>query len=235
MLKSFFDDYVIKGRIMVGLLVGLPLIIVIPWCKEVFLAEANPWIINPAISASILALIAVIVRQMGLNAEKVLINEWGEYPSTLIMRWRDNKKSNEWKIRFHGLVKDKLKISLASPEEEATDPKEADARIGDAFSAIRTRIWGQKDLPSHTDNKNYGFARNLYGCRWLWLSISIVCLLFLILTPALKKIEYPAWEIIVCAAITIAIPVLEWRVIKPQVRHCAFSYAEHAWESLVDF
>ncbi|MDY6986908.1 MAG: hypothetical protein SWQ30_02525 [Thermodesulfobacteriota bacterium] len=234
MLKFFFDGYTWKSRILVSILTGLPLIIITPWATRLLAAEMTPWLANPIIMAAILALVAAVVRQLGLKTEPALLQEWGDYPSTSLMRWRDGHKSPAWKKRFHSLVKERLGIQLASPQEEGDDPDGADTLIADAFAAVRKKIWGKKDLPSHAANTDYGFARNLFGCRWLWLFLSAASTAALILIPVLSGREPAVAETIACFALTIAVPILEWRVIKPQARHCAYRYAEHAWESLVD-
>ncbi|MBN1841929.1 MAG: hypothetical protein JW883_06570 [Deltaproteobacteria bacterium] len=234
MLKFLFDGYAWKSRILVGVLTSLPLIIITPWAMRILAAEANPWLANPIIMAAVSALASPVVRQLGLMAEPSLLREWGGYPSTSLMRWRDGYKSDAWKKRFHALVKERLGIPLASPQEERDDPDGADARIADAFAAVRKRIWGKKDLPSHAANTDYGFARNLYGCTWLWLFLSAASTAALVIGPVIAGREFPIPETMTCALLTIMIPILEWWVIKPQARHCAYRYAEHAWESLVD-
>jgi len=234
MLKFFFDGYTWKGRILVSILTGLPLIIITPWATRLLAAEMNPWLANPIIMAAILALVAAVVRQLGLKTEPSLLQEWGDYPSTSLMRWRDGHKSPAWKKRFHSLVKERLGIQLASPQEEGDDPDGADTLIADAFAAVRKKIWGKKDLPSHAANTDYGFARNLFGCRWLWLFLSAASTVVLVIVPNLVNIEIARLEAIACAFLTAVIPILEWWVIKPQVRHCAYRYAEHAWEPLAD-
>ena len=234
MLKFIFDGYAWKSRILVGVLTSVPLIIITPWVKRVLAVDANPWLINPIIMAAVLALVCAVVRQLGLIAEPSLLREWGGYPSTSLMRWRDSYKSDVWKKRFHALVEDKLGIPLASPQDEKEDPEGADARIADAFAAVRKKIWGRKNLPTHSANVDYGFARNLYGCRWLWFISSAACTVALVTVPVLAGKEFAFPETIACLLLTIMIPILEWWVIKPQARHCAYRYAEHAWEGLTD-
>lgn len=234
MFKYLFDGYAWKSRILVGVLVCLPLIIITPWASQIMPAETSPWVTSPIIMAAVLTLVSAVVRQLGLKAEPVLLREWGGYPSTSLMRWRERHKSSAWKTRFHRLVQEKIGIRLASPEEELENPSGADARIADAFAAVRKRIWGKKDLSSNAANTDYGLARNLFGCRWLWLLLSATSTIALIVVPILSDRDFAIAEIIACSALTIMVPILEWRIIKPQARHCAYRYAEHAWESLAD-
>ena len=133
---------------------------------------------------------------------------------------------------MHELAMKKLGLELPSSEEEINDPKEADKRICDAFGKIRTQIWGKKELPSHTANIDYGFARNLYGVRWLWWILTMLCLGVSVLVPLVSQQSLPILNILILAALVVVIPVLEWRIVKPHVYHCASRYAEHAWEYL---
>ena len=70
MYKSLFDDYVWKSRILVGILVCLPVILITPWTLKLLVPEANPWISNPVVVAAILAVISAVVRRLGLIAER---------------------------------------------------------------------------------------------------------------------------------------------------------------------
>jgi hypothetical protein len=189
---------------------------------------------SPVIIAAVLTLVSAVVRQLGLKAEPGLLCEWGGYPSASLMRWRDKYKSSAWKTRFHTLVQERLGMRLASPHEERDNPDGADALIADAFAAVRKRIWGKTALPSNAANTDYGFARNLYGCRWLWLFLSATSTTVLIVVPILSAKEFAIPETIACSTLTIMVPILEWRIIKPNARHCAYRYADHAWESLAD-
>lgn len=208
MLKFLFDGYACKSRILVGVLTGLPLMIITPLGMRILVAEVNPWFANPIIMAAVLALISAVVRQLGLRAEPALVREWGGFPSTSLMRWRDGYKSPAWKKRFHALVREKLGIQLASPEEEKDDPHGADARISDAFAAVRKKIWGKKNLPSHSANTDYGFARNLYGARWLWVFLAAGCTAISVSIPFLLDDKYAIPEMIACALLTVIIPNL---------------------------
>ena len=194
--------------------------------------DANPWLLNPTVVAAIVAMGSLVVRHFGVVAERTLRGEWGDFPTTIIMRWSEDKRSAEWKRRMHQLVKEKLGLELLSEEEEKIDPEEADRRITDAFGKIRTRIWSRKDLPCHAANIDYGFARNLYGARWIWLGITIACLAASVSVSFIYKESLPLINIGILTLFVILVPVLEWKAIKPQISHCAYCYAEHAWEYL---
>lgn len=194
--------------------------------------DANPWLLNPTIVAAIVALGSLIVRHLGVAAERTFRVAWGDFPTTIIMRWSDDKRSKEWKQRMRQLSKKKLGLKLPSEEDEKNDHEGANKLISDAFGKIRTRIWGNKGLPSHAANIDYGFARNLYGARWLWWSLAVLCLAVSILIPLALKQSLPVMNIAMLAILVVFVPIVEWKIVRPHVDHCAFRYAEHAWEYL---
>jgi len=53
-----------------------------------------------------------------------------------------------------------------------------------------------------------------------------------LVVPVVTASAVPAVGVAACALLTIIVPPVEWRLVKPQVRHCAERYAEHAWECL---
>lgn len=233
-MKIIFDEYVWKARILVAVLVSLPVLTIIPWITSHFQIAHNPIFISSVVMVACALLASTIVRQLGVFAEKKLIKDWGGLPSTLIMRWRDDAKSDQYKIRIHELVQSKLGIQFLSKEEEMSNPDEADKRIQDAFGRIKSIIWGKSTLPSHADNIDYGFNRNLYGSRWIWIFFCVLSIMVLIMGPYLLHETIPMTELFLSMALLITIIIVEWGVIKKQVRHCAFRYAEHAWSALED-
>lgn len=231
-LQRLFDGYVWKARILVAVLVAFPVLAILPLLTRLAGSDGNPWLVNPLVGAAVVAVGALVVRRFGVTAEKALKAEWGEFPTTTVMRWRDTNRSTAWKERMHALVPERLGIALSSREEEATDPDEADRRIRDAFDRIRHAIWGKKELPSHAANVDYGFARNLYGCQWLWLGLSAMCSVASLLVPMVTNSQMSRLPVVLCLSATVIVPILERLAVKPQVTHCALRYAEHAWEHL---
>jgi hypothetical protein len=227
-----FDDYVWRARVLVGVVVALPTLIVSPWIGQSIGLGLNAAITSSAIGSAVAVLVALIVRDLGVAAEKRLVTIWGGYPSTTMLRWRDATKSDAYKARVHLLIKEKLGIALLTREEEALSPEKADQLIADAFGLVRRRIWGKSNLPTHADNKDYGFARNLYGVRWIWVGVVAGTIAF----AAFQAIRGPVAPALVRATIGVAmlfgIVLLEWGVVKHHVKHCADRYAEHAWDTL---
>jgi hypothetical protein len=231
-MKIIFDEYVWKARILVAFLVALPVFLILPWISRELPFDYPPILTGTIFAGAFYALMASVVREMGVRAERGLVSSWGGYPSTSIMRWRDQTRSKEWKGVQHKMVYDKLKIRLMTPDEEAKDPAEADRRIADAFAQIKNSIWGKASLPTHADNIDYGFARNLYGCRWTWLVLCVLSVATVALGAKFLGKRLPVRELVLETLITVGVIAVEWGFMKTHVHHCAIRYAEHAWETL---
>jgi hypothetical protein len=231
-MKIIFDEYVWKARILVAFLVALPVLLIAPWISRELPFSFSPILTGAIFTGAFYALMASVVREMGVRAERHLVSSWGGYPSTTIMRWRDATRSKEWKGIQHQIVYDKLKIRLMTANEEAKDPAEADKRIADAFARIKNSIWGKPSLPTHADNIDYGFARNLYGCRWIWLALCTLSVATVVLNAVLLSKGLPLPELVLEILLAVGVILVEWGFMKSHVRHCALRYAEHAWEAL---
>ena len=232
MFDKLFDLYIWKARVLVAILVSLPVLALIPWLAALVQWQASPWLANSLVGAAVVALAALVVRHFGVLAQEELVREWEALPTTLVMRWSDGTRSTAWKERMHRLVQERLGLALCSATEEARDPAEADRRICDAFDRIRHEVWGKRDLPSHAANVDYGFARNLYGCRWLWWGLSAGGLAAGVIVPVVTESPFPTAGIAACTLLAIVVPLVEWRLVRSHARHCAERYAEHAWEHL---
>ena len=233
-MKIIFDEYVWKARILVGMLVVLPVLVITPWVARELPWAYPPFLTGAVFVGAIYTLMASLVREMGVRAERQLLKCWGGFPSTILMRWRDDTRSQEWKGRQHEMVFAKLGIRLMTPDEEAKNPSEADKRIEDAFGRVKNSIWGKSSLPTHADSMDYGFARNLYGCRWAWLALCGIGAITVTLGARVLQRPMPFRELVLELLLSVAVAVIEWGFLKSHVRHCAFRYAEHAWDAVAD-
>lgn len=227
-----FDEYTLKARYAPAVLVSLPVIILAPMLITDILGIFKAGIISVGGAAPLWLLLCQTVRMFGLRTQEQLVKEWGGLPTTLIMQWRDKNKSRQFKKRTHELILEKTGIHLSTESEEAANPEEADKRIVDAFGYLKDYVWGKKDLSTHSHNIHYGFARNLYGARLLWLALSLIMLIAVIVIPVFNNNSVDLKLIIIGLVFLIFVPVIEWLIVKPLVKHCAYRYAEAAWNLL---
>jgi hypothetical protein len=123
-------------------------------------------------------------------------------------------------------------LPVPSKEDEKTDPNMAAKLIDQAFQRIKGVI-RQKDKDGlwSIANADYGFARNLYGSRVLWLLISLVT----VIISAYNLYSHFNNMILIGAVINLlflfAAIYFGWFILPEYTKQVAFRYAEHAWES----
>jgi hypothetical protein len=121
---------------------------------------------------------ALATRRAGIKAQALLFAHWGGAPTTSRLRYRDNPNAGEVSRR-HREVERALGVSLCLPDQsqEQADPLAADVE----YDAAMRRIMGKvRDYPSarlvRMENRNYGYARNLYGLKRYGIICAVVVL-----------------------------------------------------------
>jgi len=233
-MKFPIDSYDIKARYAPALLLSLPIIITFWTCfpKEV---EAISKLLSGILSGTILYALSVVIRALGLKVEPELWKSWGGAPSTIIVSWSDSRLGNDLKAKIHQIVHSHLGLPMPSKEEEAADSSKAHDLIGQAFSRVKGLI-RKKDKAGlwSVANAEYGFARNLYGSRGLWLIISCI-MTFLsagILWRQFNALVFLGFMINI--VILVSCVILGWFILPAYTERVGFRYAEHAWESFLN-
>lgn len=167
-MLNFFDDYERNARIYPAILLSVPIMIT---CYS-FSGLVNSPAFTKITSSSVVVLAAVVllsnvVRFFGRKIEPIIWEKWGGSPSTKFLRKDDRTLAPEIKDLFYQKVIQEAKIDLLN---DLTDE-----RIEQAFSFVRN-VLHNKDKTGlwRKSNKEYGFARNLMGSRWVWIIISFV-------------------------------------------------------------
>ena len=227
-----FDDYTIKARVWPSFLICSPVLIFGPIVAFKVFDLVQACVGSAIIGSAIIALMSAVIRQLGVSQEAHLFEIWGGPPSTKIMRWRDKRWSQEYKIKMHALVKDRLGIELLSDNAERKDPKTADKITAEAFMILRNKLRGNSKILNHQDNIDYGFARNIYGARWLWILFSLFSIFMLIVFSKAVGHEMLHLELWFAFFYLIAIIFVEWGIMRKHIEHCAMRYVESAWNQL---
>ncbi len=170
-----FDDYEIRARILPAIIVFLPVMIPVFLIVYGEMTATVSFLFSGIVLAALVYPLSFIVRRPGSRLEKTLWEQWGGPPSTRVMRWRDNTFSISLKTELHKAVRDYCGITLSDLDEEQNDPPEADEKIGDAFIQVKHLVY--HDDPKgmwRKYNAEYGFNRNLLGCKYLWIALSVV-------------------------------------------------------------
>jgi len=235
MIEKFLDEYEVKARVAPGLIIALPVLV-----DAVYAAPAlSGWPIFAAGGVCSLALIYALghlARARGEAIEPALWSRWGGPPSTRFLRHRDPQFARELKAAVRTALSRRLSITLLTPEEEGREPGRADRAIADAFRRVRQYLrqrdpeglWFKHDI-------EYGFSRNLLGCRVLWLVLAISATAFASAYGARTGagIFNPA-SIIALLSVACAL-YLGWAVLPDATKRIADGYAELAWVAFLRF
>lgn len=167
MLEKVFDTYSLGARIRPALLALLPLIVftylAFPKMYELLAALAGA-----AVSFGFVTALGHYCRARGRAVEKVLIRRWGGLPTTQLLRHRDSEIDATTKSRYHGFLSRNVPGWIApTPEQEAQNPEDADARYQSAIKWLLEHTRDTKRFSMlFSENVSYGFRRNALGIKW---------------------------------------------------------------------
>lgn len=229
MIEKFLDPYELKARIVPGLILAL--------APLVDLASAAPVLSSlPIFAASGVCSLALVyflgsfARARGEAIERELWNSWGGPPSTRLLRLRDSHFGDGLKTSIREALAKALSARLMTADEEAKNPEGADRFIVDAFRQVRQYI-RQHDPDGLWQKQNieYGFYRNLLGCRVTWSVLSILAALFAAIHGERTGagLVNPAFGV---ASVSFFCAVyVGWFVLPDATKRVADEYAEKAW------
>jgi hypothetical protein len=234
-MKDLFDVYSFRARILPGAVVVLPVTLL-----AVVLVTSKPawWsaLISILSASGVTYLGAQIVRSFGQRVEPELWTSWGGAPTTQLLRFRDapNKAIVERRHRLlRALFPDE---HVPTESEEAGSGVTADASYETVVRALiaRTRDKSRFDR-IFDENCQYGYRRNLYGCKVVGIILSAASLL---ITIAFISVHLAGWHRVnVWSTIAVGLidilllVVLRWVVTPAWVREAATSYAARLLEA----
>lgn len=230
-MKFPVDSYDLKARYAPALIISLPVLITL-WTTFLPEMQSISKVVGGLLSTAILYFLSVLVRAYGKNFESNLWEMWGGAPSTQVVSWNNQRIGENLKKKYHECVRKYSNLTMPTKEDEKDDPEKAAAMIADAFRIVKGVIRKKdKDGLWSIANSEYGFARNLYGSRILWLILSIVSL---IVSGFYLWVNYS--NLVMIGFVLLILNVLgcgifSWRILPVYTEQVAFRYAEHAWES----
>ena len=156
------DAYDRNARLYPALVVMLPITVL---AALLFSLEWWSGIIGLATATGLHVFVVTLVRDRGTGVETKLWDSWGGRPSTVRMMW-----SNATNPMLHQRRLDSVEtatgVTLPTQAEEVADPADARMRYETASDLLRDLT---RDKATHprvkTELTNYGYRRNLYGCR----------------------------------------------------------------------
>lgn len=240
-VKKFFDDFVFEARVMPAVTAGLPMLVIAVYNGIV----ANSWSeasISFALAIIFIAFFAYIAREWGKNYEEKMFEELGGMPTTIILRFSDNKIDGVSKVKYHQWFNNNLMdVSLPMSLTEEMLDSTSDEKYVSAMTFLRTYANANRDrFPRpYQELKKYNFWRNLYGYKKL-ATVSYAILLlreFIVIDSfSLKEIltnPFPKYAVVI--GILIWICLFCSVVTKKTVRRNAFDYAKNLLEIIEIF
>lgn len=228
---SLSDRYERKARLLPGLLLAA----VPALTLGAVLNEFTAWYTAASSAVGVEFLAAIILghlaRARGRSAEDVLWKAWGGPPSTRWLRPWDQTCSDQQKSKWRGAIKRITGLSLPASVPAGGDHDDVDRQITDATRQLRYSVRGKPEAAMvATHNEDYGFARNLYGVRWHWVAISLLCLVGCGVAFVFGVRSFLG--VAVAGAFTIASSLIA-RELPEYVRRCADRYAESLFAAAI--
>jgi hypothetical protein len=175
---SFFSPYELKARFFPALLILAPLFLtVVIWYPELIELESS--IFTIVVLVIILFFFAKLSRELGVKKQKVLLKKWGNFPSTIMLRHRDNTIDAATKLRYHRYLRTNIEgLELPTPEEELNNPDFYEDQYSSAIKWLleKTRDKNKYDL-LFQDNINFGFSRNMFGVKYMGIVFCFLAIL----------------------------------------------------------
>ena len=218
--------YELKARVAPGLILALPALVDAVYTAPV----VSGWPVFATGSACSVALIyglGLFARARGGAIQPKLWSQWGGPPSTRLLRHRDSHFGDDLKSSIRKAVAKKFSVRLPSPDEEMRNPDGADRSIADVFRQVRPYL-RQHDPNGlwSTHSAEYGFYRNLLGCRAAWVTVALAATAFAAVygTRIGARLLNPA-SAIGLLALMVSVYV-GWAILPGAARHTADVYAE---------
>ncbi|NKE68623.1 hypothetical protein RAMLITH_22640 [Ramlibacter sp. RBP-2] len=232
-LDQLFDTYSLRARHLPTVLVVAPPLMVasllFPKVYDRMGASMTSVSVSVSLSLVFLFFIAHVLRQRGRAVEKKMTAEAGGMPTTCWLRHKDTNLDPVTKARYHGyLGKNVPGLNVPSQSQEQQRPEMAD----DTYrSAVKWLLEKTRDTAKYPlvlkENAEYGFRRNMFGGKWLAITLCVLPLAAAYAWDAYKGVG-PQFDNDHVAAIAIAVvAVLAWLffVTKEWVRDASHAYA----------
>ena len=176
-ISELFDSYGRTARLYPGVVCLLPLLWHLPLLGGSVDISLPEGIAAAAIGSAMLYLIAAFARYKGKVSEPKLIARWGGWPTSILLRHRDERVDPLTKARYHAQLAKLTGLVMPSVAEEKKNPEQCEATYRSATKALLEARRDDSYALVHKENASYGFRRNLYGLRGFALALAGVLLI----------------------------------------------------------
>ena len=234
MIEKFLDPYEIKARIAPGLILSVAVLVDVVITATV-LSNIPIFAATGIFSLALIYGLGNFARARGAEIQPKLWAAWGGEPSTRFLRLRDPHFGDSLKTSIRNEIARRLGTRLLPADEETRNPERADREIADSFRRVRSYL-RQKDPDGlwQKHNIEYGFCRNLLGCRASWVVLSLIALAFA-LGDAIRNGQslVNAGSIVGCISLLCAV-YIGWFMLPTATKRVAEAYAESAWMAFLN-
>jgi len=218
------DRYERKARLLPGLMLAAGPALT----AGTLLQEFAAWYTAASAAVGVEFLAAIILghyaRARGRVLEESLWASWGGPPTTRWLRPSDTTCSDQQKSKWRGAIKRLTGMTIPASFPDGGTDESVDQVITEATRQLRYILRDKSKasiLRSH--NEDYGFARNLYAVRWLWVMLSLLCVAASGVALYLGMKPYAA---LVVSLAVLGVSALVASELPGYVRRCADRYAE---------
>jgi hypothetical protein len=179
-MMLWLDEYQRYARLVPGMLVVFPIAFTVA-----LLGIPEQAVLSSVLTALSLCggplVLAEAVAHLGRAVQQEIWDGWGGSPTVRFLRSSGNEVSAIERDRWRRNVTLITDVPLLPLEREEANPKEAEETIEAAVATLRELTRDTERFPIlWTENKSYGFHRNVYGARILgrYVSFSLAIMVF---------------------------------------------------------
>jgi hypothetical protein len=174
------------------------------------------------------------IAELGRQKQPALWDGWGGAPTTLMLRYADQRIDSVTKSRIHANLK-RLCPEAGIPEDASAETGDLDAADQAYNAAVQVvRLRAREDRATYPNvfraNFRYGFRRNVWAVRPIGIAVSLAA--FLASTAALAlSTGGVAYAIVAMTLSLLNITIFSTLVTKKWVRQGADVYAQRLLEA----
>jgi hypothetical protein len=173
----WLNEYQRYARLAPGLLIVLPIALTITIFGIPEQAALSSVLTLLSLAGGPL-LLAEIVSHRGRKSQVKIWKSWNGPPTTRFLRLREETDNKTRRLKWRESIQSVTDVAFLNARRERARPEEADERIDVAVSMIRDLTRDTQKFPVvWTENKSYGYHRNVYGVRWFGRVAAIVTLI----------------------------------------------------------
>jgi hypothetical protein len=171
---NFFDDFNLHTRIMPVCIMAVPFIIIAFYRGIIKDVEYKGWILY-SIVIIVLIVSSKICRELGKKYEVKMFERLGEKPTTIILRYSDNRIDEHTKTRYHEELNEAIP-DLNLPLTKEAEKEDADELYHSAINWLRTTRGTDTTKYSavYRALREYNFWRNLQGLKYVAIILYVV-------------------------------------------------------------